>query len=81
MAARGGWLGPKLAAQRAVLTGLPSTLRRRRLIQAGRAVGAGVFAERLTAELDSPYLSAAAALPLLVRAQAIYWGLVRRALS
>lgn len=76
IAARGGWLRAKLRAQLAVLRELPAILRRRRVIQAGRAAGAAEFARCLTADLDSPNLGAVAELRLLARLQAAYWRLV-----
>lgn len=80
IAARDGWLGPKLRAQAAVLAGLPSSLARRRAVQRTRRIGAGEFAGHLTSSLDSPYLTGAST-PLLRIPQALYWGLVRRALA
>jgi N-acetylglucosaminyl-diphospho-decaprenol L-rhamnosyltransferase len=80
IAARGGWLRPKLRAQAAVLSGLPRTLARRRAVQRGRRIGSRAFASHLTASLDSPYL-AAASNPLLSAPQTLYWRLVRLALS
>jgi N-acetylglucosaminyl-diphospho-decaprenol L-rhamnosyltransferase len=80
VAARGGWLLPKLRAQVAVLSGLPRTLARRRAVQRGRRIGSRAFASHLTASLDSPYLAAASS-PLLSAPQAAYWRLVRLALS
>ncbi len=80
VAARQGWLAPKLRAQRAVLAGLPRTLARRRAVQATRRVGAARFAERLTAVPDSEYL-AAAGRPALTWPLMLYWKLVRRVLS
>jgi len=80
IAARNGWLGAKLRAQIATLAGLPRTLARRRWVQRGRRIGAGEFAAHLTASLDSPYLTSAAS-PLVSAPQAVYWRLVRRALS
>jgi N-acetylglucosaminyl-diphospho-decaprenol L-rhamnosyltransferase len=80
VAARGGWLWPKLRAQGAVLGGLPRTLARRRTVQQNRRIGSRELATHLTASLDSSYLSAASS-PLLSAPQALYWGLVRRILS
>jgi N-acetylglucosaminyl-diphospho-decaprenol L-rhamnosyltransferase len=80
IAARQGWLVAKLRAQAAVLGGLPGTLARRRAVQRSRRISADEFAGHLTASLDSPYL-AGAATPLLRVPQALYWRLVRRALS
>jgi N-acetylglucosaminyl-diphospho-decaprenol L-rhamnosyltransferase len=80
VAARQGWLGAKLRAQAAVVTGLPTTLSRRWAVQCTRAVSAAEFAARLTSGLDSPYLdeahSAWVSAPL-----ALYWKLVRRILA
>jgi N-acetylglucosaminyl-diphospho-decaprenol L-rhamnosyltransferase len=80
IAARGGWLLPKLRAQAAVLAGLPRTLARRRAVQRTRRIGSHALASHLTASLDSPYLAAASS-PLLSAPQAAYWRLVRLALS
>jgi N-acetylglucosaminyl-diphospho-decaprenol L-rhamnosyltransferase len=77
IAARQGWLRSKLRAQRAVLTGLPETLRRRRLVQAHRQIGPAEFAEHLEASLDSPYLHDVDSLPVVGRAQARMWSVVR----
>jgi N-acetylglucosaminyl-diphospho-decaprenol L-rhamnosyltransferase len=77
VAARGGWLGQKLRAQAAVLAALPAMLARRRAVQAGRKIGAAEFAERLTADLDSPYLGPLAEIEPLAAAQRGYWGLVK----
>jgi N-acetylglucosaminyl-diphospho-decaprenol L-rhamnosyltransferase len=75
IAARNGWLLAKLRAQFATLTGLPATLRRRRIVQAQRHVSPAVFAAQLTGRLDSPNL------PMLPRSldrtQAAYWRFVR----
>jgi N-acetylglucosaminyl-diphospho-decaprenol L-rhamnosyltransferase len=78
IAARQGWLGPKLRAQAAVLRTLPWALRRRRAVQAGARIGAREFAAALTASFDSPYLSAPAP---LVRLQCQYWRAVRALLA
>jgi len=75
IAARDGWLGPKLRAQLAVLAGLPRTLARRRSVQATRRVGSREFAAHLTSSLESPYLAGAASGPLNAP-QAFYWRLV-----
>jgi N-acetylglucosaminyl-diphospho-decaprenol L-rhamnosyltransferase len=80
VAARQGWLLPKLRAQKAVLGGIPRTLARRHGLQQTRRIGSRELAEQLTASLDSPYLTAASS-PLLSIPQAIYWRLVRRVLS
>ena len=77
---RGGWLRAKLRAQLAVLRSLRAMLRRRRAIQATRAVSERAFAAHLTASLDSPYLSAAASVPGLRAAQAAFWRAARTTL-
>jgi N-acetylglucosaminyl-diphospho-decaprenol L-rhamnosyltransferase len=59
VAADGGWLGQKAAAWGEVARGLPGLIRQRRAIQRTRTVGAGEFAARLDADLDSSYLGAA----------------------
>jgi GT2 family glycosyltransferase len=80
IAAREGWLKAKLRAQAATLAGLPRTLARRRVVQRTRRIDANDFAGHLTSSLDSPYLAGAAT--ALVRVpQALYWRVVRRALS
>jgi N-acetylglucosaminyl-diphospho-decaprenol L-rhamnosyltransferase len=78
IAARGGWLGAKLRAQAATIAGLPQTLARRRAVQRTRRASTRAFSEHLTSSLDSPYLAAG---PRLSAPQAIYWRLVRLALS
>lgn len=80
VAARQGWLQSKLRAQAAALSGLPQTLARRRTVQTTRRIGAAEFAGHLTSLLDSPYVSAADS-RWLNAPQALYWKLVRRALS
>ena len=80
IAAREGWLRAKLRAQAATIGGLPRTLARRRTVQRGRRIGAHEFSGHLTSSLESPHLTAAGS-PWLSAPQAIYWRLVRRALS
>jgi N-acetylglucosaminyl-diphospho-decaprenol L-rhamnosyltransferase len=80
VAAREGWLGAKLRAQAATVTGLAATLARRRAVQRTRQISAGELAERLTASLDSPYLAAASS-PAIRVPQALYWRAVRRVLA
>ena len=72
-AARGGWLGAKLAAGREVVTALPRLRRERREIQGQRTVRAGEFAAALTADLDSPYLDRAARSRLIRSLLRAYW--------
>jgi len=81
VAARGGWLREKLRAQAAVLAALPAMLARRRAVQAGRKIGAAEFAERLTADLDSPYLGPLAEIGPLAAVQRTYWAVVKRLLN
>jgi N-acetylglucosaminyl-diphospho-decaprenol L-rhamnosyltransferase len=80
IAAREGWLRAKLRAQAATIGGLPRTLARRRAVQRGRRIGAHEFSGHLTSSLESPHLTAAGS-PWLSAPQAIYWRLVRQALS
>ncbi|MHB8240377.1 MAG: glycosyltransferase family 2 protein [Solirubrobacteraceae bacterium] len=76
IAARQGWLGPKLRAQAASIRGLRGTLARRRAVQTSRVVSAAEFAAHLTSSLDSPYLGAASS-PWITRPQALYWRFAR----
>jgi GT2 family glycosyltransferase len=80
IAAREGWLREKLRAQAAGVGALPRTLARRRVLQRSRRIDACGLAAHLTSSLDSPYL-AGAQRPWLNAPQALYWRLVRRALS
>lgn len=80
VAARQGWLGPKLRAQAAVIGGLPRTLARRRAVQRTRRISAAGLARHLTSSLDSPYLTAVDSRWVSVP-QAFYWRLVSRTLS
>jgi len=77
-AARGGWLGAKVQAQFTVLRELPQILARRRRVQALRQISAGMFARRLSAELDNPNLGDLAAVRPLPALQRAYWALVLR---
>jgi len=56
----GGWGRQKLAATLDVIRWLPRLLRERREVQATRTVSAAHFASRLSADFDSPFISAAA---------------------
>lgn len=80
VAARQGWLKPKLRAQAASIADLPRTMARRREVQRTRRISAAEFATHLTSSLDSPYLLAARS-PWLRVPQALYWSLVRRVLT
>jgi hypothetical protein len=77
VAARGGWLRAKLRDQGAVVRSLPSTLRRRRAVQATRATSPGEFASWLTPALDSPYLGGPAQLGFVRALVTGYWRVVR----
>ena len=75
ISARDGWLCAKLRANLAVMVALPRALRRRRAVQSARAIGAGAFAERLSAALDNPNLGS---LPALISAgQRAYFAIVK----
>jgi GT2 family glycosyltransferase len=67
-AARGGWLGEKLRAYGAILSGLPALIAHRRWVQAGRHVPDSVIVGELAASVDSPLLASrwlAAAAPTM----------------
>lgn len=81
LAAAGGWLPAKLRAQAKLLCSLRWALARRRRVQATRRISEADFAAHLGATLDSPYLGAAARLPLVPALQAAYWRAVRRVLG
>ncbi len=59
-AATGGWGRQKLAANAEALLWLPRLLRERRQIQRDASVGSAEFASWLSADLDSPFIPAAA---------------------
>jgi GT2 family glycosyltransferase len=81
VSAAGGWGRQKLAANLEFLRWLPRLLRERRQIQATRTVSAAEFASWLTADLDSPFIAAAArSLPARIALRS-YWRLVRLALG
>lgn len=84
VAARGGWLGEKLRADRDAARALPRLRRERSAIRdadtaagPGAVIGAAEFAGLLTADLDSDYLGAAADSRLLGAALRGYWRLAR----
>jgi GT2 family glycosyltransferase len=77
VAAQGGWLGPKLRSQAAVVRSLPRVLARRRAIQARRAISPGAFADWLTPALDSPSLGGPAELPAVRWLVTTYWRAIR----
>jgi N-acetylglucosaminyl-diphospho-decaprenol L-rhamnosyltransferase len=80
-AAAGGWGGQKLRADAEALAWLPRLLRERRAIQRGRAVSAGEFATALSADLDSPFIPAAARSTPAKALLRGYWRLVRALLG
>ena len=69
----GGWFGPKLRADIAVVRWLPRLLRERREIQASARSTPAEFADHLTPELDSAYLGRAAGSPALAWLLRGYW--------
>jgi GT2 family glycosyltransferase len=72
-----GWGRQKLAAVGEVVRWLPRLLRERRSVQATRRVGAAEFASWLSADLDSPFIPAAARSALVRIALRAYWRAVR----
>lgn len=80
VAARGGWLRQKLAAELEALRRLPRLLGERRPIQAGRRVSAGEFAAWLTPDLDSPLIPPLARSRLVRTPLRLYWRAVLRLL-
>jgi GT2 family glycosyltransferase len=72
-----GWGRQKLGALLDVARWLPRLLRERRAVQAGRRIGAAAFASHLTAELDSPFIPAAARSGAASLALRGYWAAVR----
>lgn len=77
VSASGGWGRQKLAANLEALRWLPRLLRERRRIRQTRAVSSAEFASWLTADLDSPFIAAAArSLPVRLALRA-YWSAVR----
>ncbi len=74
LAARDGWLGAKLRAQLATVTGLPRTLERRRAVQATRRIGAAAFAAHLSGELDNPNVTLPRPLAIV---SSVSWRLTR----
>ncbi len=68
-----GWGRQKLAASGEAIRWLPSLLRERRRVQAGRKVSAAEFASWLTPDLDSPFIPAAARSGAVRAALRGYW--------
>ena len=80
-AARGGWLGAKLRAQRwRSLRGLPARCGAARAVQAAATVSASEFAAGLTAGSTPRSSAPRRQIRPLAAAQAAYWRLVRSAL-
>jgi GT2 family glycosyltransferase len=77
VAIAGGWGRQKLAATADVIRWLPRLLRERRQVQATRSVSAAEFASRLTADLDSPFIGAAARSAGVRLGLRAYWRTVR----
>jgi GT2 family glycosyltransferase len=75
VSAAGGWLPQKALSWMDVVSSIPRLLRERRRIQRTRSIEAGQFARCLTSDLASPYLPAAARLPLLRAVVSAYWSL------
>ncbi|HWO15886.1 MAG TPA: glycosyltransferase family 2 protein [Solirubrobacterales bacterium] len=73
----GGWGRQKLAAGADVIRWLPRLLRERRQVQATRTVSAAEFASWLTADLDSPFIGAAARSAPVRFGLRAYWRTVR----
>jgi hypothetical protein len=73
----GGWIGPKLRADRDFLRALSRLRRERAAITGPAAIGPSRFAELLSAELDSTYLGAPARSPLLRALLRAYWRIAR----
>lgn len=81
VSARGGWAGQKLAANAEALRWLPRLLAERRRIQRARSVNSAAFATWLTADLDSPFIPAAARSRAVRLALRGYLGAVRMLLA
>jgi GT2 family glycosyltransferase len=77
VAIAGGWGRQKLAATLDTIRWLPRLLRERRQVQATRRVSAAEFASWLTADLDSPFIGAAARSAPVRLALRAYWRAVR----
>ncbi len=73
----GGWGRQKLAATFDTIRWLPRLLRERRQVQATRTVSAAEFASWLSADLDSPFIGAAARSAPARLALRTYWRAVR----
>lgn len=78
VAARGGWLRQKLAANADVLGALPRLRRERAAVQATRRVSAATFSRGLVVDLDSPFLGATGTSPVVRAMLRTYWAVARR---
>jgi len=78
VAARGGWLGPKLRAQLATAAGLRAALARRRAVQRTRRIDAASFAALLSGELSGPQVPVPRAAAFAAR---LYWRAARAVLA
>ena len=81
VAARGGWLREKVAADADVVRWLPRLLAERREIQRRRTISAAEFADHLTADLDSPLFGRVGRSRVLRALMRAYWGFVCRLLE
>jgi GT2 family glycosyltransferase len=77
VAAKDGWLEPKLQAYADLLRWLPRMPAERRAVQARATVDAPKFAAGLEAEPSSPFLGAAGRSPALRAALRAYWSAVQ----
>lgn len=73
----GGWARHKVRADLEVLRWLPRLLRERRAIERERTISAAAFAAWLSADLDSPFIPAAARSTPARLALRAYWWIVR----
>jgi GT2 family glycosyltransferase len=81
MAVAGGWLKPKLQAYGDIVLWLPRARGERREAQRRRAVSERVFADGLTADLDSPFLGPVGRSPVVRAALRVAWRAVRTVLA
>jgi GT2 family glycosyltransferase len=79
-AARGGWLGQKLASWGDLLRWFPRLLRERRDLARQRTISSAEFAAVLTSRIDSPFLPASVRSGLLAGVVDSYWRLVKAVL-
>lgn len=81
VAARGGWLRQKVAANVDVIAALPRLRRERRAIQGARRVSATEFSRGLVVDLDSPFLGATGTSPIVRLLLRGYWAVARRVMA